>query len=426
MKLGKLLIASALALAVANPIAANADIVCTVSKELSSKSMLQVHAEVVNASNGQVLFSKEADTPIRTASVLKLLTATVAMDVLGPNHRVTTRVYQDRLDPGKIYLVGAGDVTLSRMPGNITSYYAKAPKLDTLTKQIAAYAKATGISVSSVVIDSSLFGGKNDWHSSWSKLGLSQGYMSPVSALQIDAGRLTNSKNYFIAKRTKNPITQAGSLFIASLNKSNLAKGLKASIGELPNDAIEIASVQSRPMSEWVENMLRVSDNSLAEALGRLSSLALGFDGSMESLTPLYRKVLAERGMDVAGIKIIDGSGLSDKNQVPAGLFTDLLAQIYQNPQAVNIVTGMPVSGSRGSLNYRFTSGYKKAAIGKVIAKTGYIHTGYSMAGFVKAKDGTDLIFSVFNLGKKVSATHRVAMDNLVFGFYKCGANLTQ
>lgn len=426
MKLGKLLIAGALALAIANPIAAQADVACTVSKELSSKSLLELHAEVVNASTGKVLFSKEAETPIRTASVLKLLTATVALDVLGPDYKVTTRVYRDIADPGKIYLVGAGDITLSRMPSNITSYYAKAPKLDSLSKQIATYAKATGMTISSVVIDSSLYGSKNDWHASWSKLGLSQGYMSPVSALQIDAGRLTNSKKNFIAKRTSNPITQAGSLFIASLNKSKLAKGLKASIGELPKDAIEIASVQSRPMSEWVENMLRVSDNSLAEALARLSSLALGFDGSMESLTPLYKKVLAERGLDVDGIEIIDGSGLSSMNLVPAAIFTDLLAQIYQNPEAVNIVTGLPVSGSRGSLNHRFTTGYKKAAIGKVIAKTGYIHTGYSMAGFVKAKDGTDLIFSVFNLGKKVTSTNRVAMDNLVFGFYKCGANLTQ
>ena len=410
----------------ANPIAANADIACTVSKELSSKSLLEVHAQVVNASTGAVLFSKAADTPIRTASVLKLLTATVALDVLGPDYKVTTRVYQDDLDPGKIYLVGAGDVTLSRMPGNITSYYAKAPKLDTLSKQIAAWAKTNGITVSSVVIDSSLYGEKNDWHPSWSKLGLSQGYMAAVSALQIDAGRLTNSRNRFIAKRTVNPISQAGNLFVTSLNKFKVAKGVKAVTGKLPDTATQIAFVQSRPMSEWVENMLKVSDNSLAEALGRLTSLALGFDGSMESLTPAYKKVLEERGLDVAAINIVDGSGLSANNEVPAGLFTDLLTQIYQNPEAANIVSGMPVSGSKGSLHYRFTSGYRKAAIGKVIAKTGYIHTGYSMAGFVKAKDGTDLIFSVFNLGKKVTATNRVALDNLVFGFYKCGANLKQ
>jgi serine-type D-Ala-D-Ala carboxypeptidase/endopeptidase (penicillin-binding protein 4) len=426
MRIGKLLIASALVLAMANPLAANAASTCRVTKELSSKSLLELHAEVVNATTGQVLFSKAADTPIRTASVLKLLTATVALDVLGPDYRVTTRVYQDPEDQGKIYLVGAGDVTLSRMPSEVTSYYANGPKLDDLSQQIAAYASERGFAVTSVVVDSTLYGSHNDWHSSWSKLGLSQGYMAPVSALQIDAGRLTNSKNIFIAKRTKNPITQAGSLFVYSLKKSGLAQGVKAVVGKMPAGSVQIASVQSRPISEWVENMLRVSDNSLAEALGRLSSLALGFDGSMESLTSVYQKVLAERGLDVSTIKIVDGSGLSALNQVPAGIFTELLSQIYQNPEAANIVTGMPVAGARGSLHYRFTSGYKKAAIGKVIAKTGYIHTGYSMAGFVKAKDGTDLIFSVFNLGKKVRSSNRVAMDNLVFGFYRCGARLTQ
>ncbi|MFM1779116.1 MAG: D-alanyl-D-alanine carboxypeptidase/D-alanyl-D-alanine-endopeptidase, partial [Actinomycetota bacterium] len=177
---------------------------CSVSNVLKSQHIKTLHAEVARADNGQVLFTRAAETPARTASVLKLLTAAVALDVLGPDYKVTTRVVQDPANPGKIYLVGAGDVTLSRMPGNITSYYSKGPKLDTLTKAVSTWAKTNGISISEVVADSSLYGEKGDWHPTWDKRGLSEGYQAPVSALQIDAGRLTSSRNpnVWLAKRT--------------------------------------------------------------------------------------------------------------------------------------------------------------------------------------------------------------------------------
>jgi D-alanyl-D-alanine carboxypeptidase/D-alanyl-D-alanine-endopeptidase (penicillin-binding protein 4) len=314
------------------------------------------------------------------------------------------------------------------MPGNITSYYAKAPKLDTLTRQIAEWSQRTGITVTEVFVDSSLYGGDNEWHSTWSKRGLTDGYMAPVSALQIDAARLTSSSNnlVWLARRTNSPVVQAAELFVASLNKAGIAVDLVASEGKAPAGATVIASVQSRPMSEWVTNMLRVSDNSLAEALGRLSSLKEGFDGSMQSLTPLYKRVLGKRGLAVSQIKIVDASGLSKDNAVPVALVNDVLTLVNQGVGDYEVIeAGMPVSGQKGSLRTRFATGNLKAAKGLVAAKTGYISTGYSLAGFLTARDGTELIFSIYNLSPRASLKQRNAMDNLVYRFYQCGANLS-
>ena len=401
---------------------------CTPAKQLASKNIKQLHAEVVNAATGETLFAVNEDQAERSASVMKVLTAAVALDVLGPDYRVTTSVYSDPANPGQIYLVGAGDVTLSRMPGNITSYYAKAPKLDTLTRQISGWAKLRGITITDVFIDNSLYGGDDEWHDTWSKRGLSDGYMAPVSALQIDAGRLmsTKFKNRWLAKRTSSPVVQAGELFITSLNKRNLAPGLTASERALPEGAEFIASVQSRPMSEWIINMLKVSDNSLAEALGRLSSLKAGLDGSMESLTPLYVQTLVARGIDTTGLEIVDASGLSRENKVPVRLVNEVLALVNQQVGDYEIIEqGMPVSGQPGSLRSRFANGNLKAARGLVVAKTGYITTGYSLAGFLTARDGTELIFSVYNLTDRATFNQRQAMDNLVYRFYQCGARLS-
>ena len=402
---------------------------CTPAKQLASKNIGQLHAEVVNPATGQTLFSHAENEAQRAASVMKLLTAAVALDVLGPDHRIQTNVYSDPLNPGSIYLVGSGDITLSRTPGNITSYYAKAPKLDTLSRLVSSWAKSTGTEITSVHIDSSLFGSDQEWHPTWNRRGLSQGYMAPVSALQIDAGRLTSSKNknIWLAKRTSSPVRQAGALFIESLNKRNIAVGLTASEQELPESAVVIASVQSRPVSELVQNMLRVSDNSLAETLGRLSALKLGLDGSMESLTPLFKEVLGARGLDVSNIKIVDASGLSMDNAIAAKLVNDLLELVHVGAGDFEVIeAGMPVSGKFGSLRTRFATGTKKETTGKVVAKTGYITSGYSLAGFMTARDGTELIFTVYNLAERVSSNQRLAMDNLIYRFYQCGAKLSQ
>lgn len=401
---------------------------CTPSRQISSSNIGQLHAEVVNASNGQELFSFGAQDPQRTASVLKLLTAAVALDVLGPDYRITTGVWADPNDLGKIYLVGAGDVTLSRMPAKITSYYAKAPKLDTLTRQVRNWAKQNNVTASEVFVDSSLYGSDSEWHPTWSRQGLSRGYMAPVSALQVDAGRLTHAKKKrtWIAKRTDKPVVQAGQLFMESLNKRGVAKGLTATEAKVPAGAVMIASVQSRPMSEWISNMLRVSDNSLAEAMARLASLKLGLDGSMQSLTPLFSQVLAARGLDTTGMIIVDASGLSRENAVPAALVNDLLQLVHAGVGDYELIeAGMPVAGERGSLRNRFTTGTKGNARGAVAAKTGYITTGYSLAGFITAQDGTELIFTVYNLADRVNIRNRYALDDLVYRFYQCGANLS-
>jgi D-alanyl-D-alanine carboxypeptidase/D-alanyl-D-alanine-endopeptidase (penicillin-binding protein 4) len=170
---------------------------------------------------------------------------------------------------------------------------------------------------------------------------------------------------------------------------------------------------------------MNVSDNALSEALARLSSLALGFDGSMESLTPAYAKVLNARGISTRGMKIIDGSGLSRLNLVSPATVNQVLVQAYAEPvKNASLLSGMPVSGKPGSLRWRFISGEQRPALFNIEAKTGWIRTGYSLAGKIRAQDGTELIFTSYNLWTSVSSENRAALDRLVFGFYRCGARL--
>lgn len=388
---------------------------CSVKELEEDAAILQLQAEVRDAATGTVLFDRSANVAARAASVQKLLTAAAALQVLGPNYTAITRVYQDQLDPGVLYFVGGGDVTLSRLTGSKQSVYKNAPKLEVLAA--SALRKLSGQPITRIVTDSTLYGGASgEYLGVWDKRGLTEGYMSYVSALQVDGDR--DNPIALASKRSTDPVKRAGDWFKRALGPT--AAGAKVEKGEAPANAVEIAQISSRPISEWISYMLQVSDNTLAEALGRLISLNQRFDGSSATLTNAFRSALATTGLDFTGVKIEDGSGLSRYNQVSPKLVNDLLTLVAKNEANLGqIRAGLPVAGSPGSLSDRFAE-----LTGKVTAKTGWIRSGYTMAGFLKAADESELIFTAYNLSESVNASNRDALDALVAGFQACGLAL--
>jgi D-alanyl-D-alanine carboxypeptidase/D-alanyl-D-alanine-endopeptidase (penicillin-binding protein 4) len=387
---------------------------CSVSELEDADDILSLQAQVMNSETGDVLFDRASGSAARPASVMKLFTAAAALETLGPRYQVTTRVYRDSVEPGKIYLVGAGDPTLSRTGVNQNSIYQKAPKLSDLATQVINALDQEPIT--QIVLDSSLYGGASgDYQDVWDSRGITNGYMSPVSALQVDGDRsIATAKE---SERSMDPVSRAGTWFQEALglaaDEAVITKGLA------PADAVQIATVESRSISEWIGYMLIVSDNTLAEALARLISLDVGLDGTFDSLTEGYKRALRNTGLDLSGITIEDGSGLSKYNQVSPELVNGLLAIIDAGYGDFELILGgMPVSGTPGSLSYRFED-----AVGSITAKTGWIRTGYSLAGFLDTPDQSRLIFTVYNLGD-VTASNREAMDDLVMGFYDCGSTL--
>lgn len=394
--------------------AAEEGVRCTVTELEQAPGILELQAQVLRADTGGVLFDRGASTPARAASVMKLFTAAAALETLGPDYRVTTRVYVDALDPSILYLVGAGDVTLSRAGVNEGSVYRDAPKLSQLANQISRQLGAQ--TFSQIILDSSAYGSASgEYQSAWDQRGLTDGYMSYVSALQVDGDR--NNPRAKDSPRSRDPVQRAGTWFKAALGRS--AEQATVATGIAPATAIEVASVQSAPLSTWIDYMLVVSDNTLAEAMARLVSLDVGLDGSFASLTEAYKRALRGTSLDLSGIKVEDGSGLSRDNLLAPSQVNELLKLVAQPYGDFELVEqGIPVSGTPGSLSARFVS-----ATGNVIAKTGWIRSGYTLAGFLEAPGEVGLIFTVYNLGE-VSLESRQAMDDLVLGFYECGKDL--
>jgi serine-type D-Ala-D-Ala carboxypeptidase/endopeptidase (penicillin-binding protein 4) len=390
---------------------------CSVSTDAIDPRLGSFQAVVIDAATDTVLFDRGANTPAATASTMKLLTAGAALNILGPNYRVDTRVYQDPAQPGTIILVGGGDPTLSRTAPGQQSVYRDAPKLSTLA--VGVNAKMAGVPITKIIVDGSLFSGST-WESSWERSEQTTGYMSEVTGLQVDGDRQNPAAE--TSPRTTTPVLNAGKYFKKALGAA--AAGATVVEGKAPSAAVEIAKVSSQPISTWIKHMLQVSDNTQAEALARLVSLDLGYDGSFSSLNIAIKKGLANTQIDSTGLVIKDGSGLSAFNAVPPTYLAKLSKLVMNGFADFGVIRdGLPVSGESGSLAARF-KGDLKDAVGQVHAKTGWIKNGYTLAGYITARDKSNLLFAIYALGN-VKADAKDAIDKLATDFFRCGAQLS-
>jgi serine-type D-Ala-D-Ala carboxypeptidase/endopeptidase (penicillin-binding protein 4) len=390
---------------------------CSVSTDAADTRLGSFQAVVIDAATDTVLFDRGADKPAATASTMKLLTAGAALNILGPNYRVDTRVYQDPAQPGTIILVGGGDPTLSRTAPGQQSVYRDAPKLSTLA--VGVNAKMAGTPITKIVVDGSLFTGPT-WDASWERSEQATGYMSEVTGLQVDGDRQNPAAE--TSPRSTTPVLNAGKYFKKALG----AAAANATIveGKAPGTAVEIAKVSSQPISVWIKHMLQVSDNTEAEALARLVSLDLGYDGSFSSLNIAIKKGLANTQLDSTGLVIKDGSGLSALNAVPPTFLAKFSKLVMTGFADFSVIRdGLPVSGESGSLSARF-KGDLKDAVGQVHAKTGWIKNGYTLAGYITARDKSNLLFAIYALGA-VKDDAKDAIDKLATDFFRCGVQLS-
>ena len=390
---------------------------CLVTPQLSDSRLGNLQALVVNAANDQVLLDVNGETPSATASTMKLLTAAAAMQILGPNYRIATHIYRDPTDPSVIYFVGSGDPTLTRVAPGKQSVYQNAPRLSDLAVQVN---KAVGTTpITKIVTDSTMFNGPQ-WLPSVDPAERTNGYLGLVSALEVDGDRNDPTKE--TSPRSATPELRAGTWLKQALGAN--AAGATVVAGKLPTNATAIATVSSQPISNWINHMLAVSDNTQAEYLARLVSLAQNMDGSFASLDASSKQALSSLGLDAGGSVILDGSGESPENAVSPAFMVKLVKQIFQGSGNLAIVKqSLPVSGESGSLKNRF-KGDNIDAAGKVFAKTGWIQHGYTLAGYITAKDGSNLLFAVYALGPTVVDNAKDAIDALVTGIYRCGAGL--
>ena len=378
--------------------------------------------EVVDPASGAVLLDRMSTSALAPASTAKLLTATAALSALGPDATLSTDVLRDGQT---LYLVGGGDVTLQAVRGATTAGYPQAATLADLAARTAAALGPSRTSAQRLCLDTSA------WAEPPTAPGWSQGYftggdIAALSPLEVDEGAATaHHRARAPIPRVADPAAQAGADFVAALKDAGVAVTAAGSTcrSTAPASATHLASVQSPPLAALVQRMLTLSDNDLAEALGRAVARQAGTQANFAGEAGAVTAQLQRLGIDVSGLVLHDASGLSRLDRITARTLVAVVrfAVAPDHPQLRAVAEGMPVAALTGTLADRFRRGPAATAAGLARAKTGTLAGVNTISGYVVDTDGRLLVFAFLTDRAVGPDATEAALDRLVGRLATCG-----
>lgn len=406
--------------------------------ELIAKARLGANAEVSYAvadmRTGLLLEEHAPATGLPPASVAKALTASYALDLLGPDHRFETRLLatggiKDGIVQGDLILAGGGDPTLDT---------------DALAT-LAASMKAAG--VKSVLGEFQVWGGALAFAP---EIDVEQpahvGYSPAVSGLNLNYNRVhfewrRNGSNYIVnmdarsaAHRpavqfarmdvvarslpvytyddrsgrddwtvargalgdggsrwlpVRKPELYAGEVFQTFARTQGVSLNAPVPLSALPEGAEVVAVQESAPLEVILYDMLKWSTNLTAEAVGMAASKArTGAVPASLKASAAEMNAWAKEKIGAVDMALVDHSGLGGDSRV-SGM--DMMLALK---------TVRPLLGLKPLLKPFAMRDSQRRIVDdhplKVNAKTGTLNFVSGLAGFVDLPDGTELVFAIF------------------------------
>jgi D-alanyl-D-alanine carboxypeptidase/D-alanyl-D-alanine-endopeptidase (penicillin-binding protein 4) len=336
-------------------------------------------AVAINLTTGKAVYAHNLGLPLIPASNEKLAVTYACLLALGPSFRFSTDALGEgelvgSVWRGDIFLKGFGDPMLST--------------LDLL--KLASQLHAQGIRRVSgqIVGDESFFDAKRmapGWKP-WYFLNES----APLSALTVDRAR-------YQGRITREPALAAALSFRAALVRAGISVAGRAMTGTAHETAVPLASTESVPLEQVLRFTNHESDNFTAEIL--LKQLGAGFalQGTTAAGAGVVHRLLAEQQIPLAGVRFVDGSGISRLDRLTAASLVGMLQSSWLDQDLREILIGsLPVAGRSGTLGRRMRG---TAAAGRVRAKTGTLSVASALSGYVKRK----YAFSIIQNGSPVS-----------------------
>jgi D-alanyl-D-alanine carboxypeptidase/D-alanyl-D-alanine-endopeptidase (penicillin-binding protein 4) len=369
-----------LALALAFPLAATAaapPLSQRLARALAVRnvSAARTGAVAFDLSTGTNVFARNASRPLAPASNEKLPVTFAALEELGPTYTIETDVLgTGALDGsvwrGNVFLQGHGDPTLSTAG----------------LRALALQVRATGIRrvTGSIVGDESYFDSRRTapgWKPSF--------YIDespPLSALSVDRGR-------FHGGVSRVPALGAAMAFAEALRRAGVGVAGRVRVGVAPAETSDLATIESPPLSAILRYMDHESDNFTAELLLKQLGAVDKNAGTTWAGASAVRDALAQNGVPLQGLRIVDGSGLSVLDRLTAQAVVAILRAAWADPAIRStFVAALPVAGVNGTLDDRLRSA---PARGNVFAKTGTTADASALSGYA----GRRYVFSVLNNG---------------------------
>ena len=414
------------------------------------KNTADIAVYVKSMRSGNVLYAHDVGQPMTPASTLKILTAESALLYLGPQYRFSTQLLTDAKSisngvlKGNLYIVLSGDPTLT---------YNDLIELMLTLRSRQVHTIEGNVYIDNTAYDQHFYG------PGWVTKDKDYCYAAPISASIINhncipiavapskmsgqTARVVTSPKYFYPSIRNSVMTKASGTRSCSVRLSKesgsriaidgcMSKGRypwgisyvvtdvpeynralfkdlitrlpvtvygKVTFGTAPPNITAIGTHSSKPLPDLVKEMLKKSDNIIAGALfKKLGQLYTHQPGSWENGSVAVSQILSKRaGVDINGMRILDGSGLSPYNLTTSAQMMQVLNFAYHHEGTRDdFITALPISGVDGTLKHRMWNIARK-----VHAKTGTISGVVSLAGYTITGDDEPVAFVIMVNGSR-------------------------
>lgn len=354
--------------------------------------------------DGVPVASRNADLPLRPASNVKLLTAAVALEVLGPDFTYVTEVRGSLVDgrvTGDLYFVGGGDPVLNNVWWKGPN--AKFPPFNnTSVEQFADSIVNAGVTVieGSIIGDASRY--DDEWYApTWfDDVRFIEG--GPVSGLLVDDSRESPDRS------SDDPAVGAATVLTDELRNRGVIVNGEPGRGVTPPDLPVVASISSLPLPAVLAEMLTTSDNTSAEMVLKEIGLQRAGAGTREAGLGVVMSMLQSWGVPTEGTLLVDGSGLSDENRFTCNAFLAVLQHLAVDDP---VGSGLPVAAKEGGTLADAFDGTPMEGV--LRAKTGTLYNYddgiggrpavKALSGFVPLEGGGAIEFSMLLTGPQIA-----------------------
>jgi serine-type D-Ala-D-Ala carboxypeptidase/endopeptidase (penicillin-binding protein 4) len=320
-------------------------------------------AVAVDLASGQLLFARHPDLPLAPASNEKLTVSFAALRELGTAYRFRTEVFgrgalEDGVWHGDVFLKGFGDPTLTSLQ----------------VERLAAQLAEQGI----VRIDGRVLGDETWFDGQRTAAGWKSSFYinecPPLSALVVD-------RAWYDHHTARQPALAAAGRLKALLQAHGIASGA-AGLGRTPEGAYPLAQVESDPLPDVLAEMDRDSDNFPAEMLLKTLGAEVGDGGTTAAGAAVVVRELADAGVPLLGVRVVDGSGLSLDDRLTGRALAALLVAAWDDVDLQQpFWASLPIAGVNGTLDDRLRT---PPARGAVRAKTGTTDRASALSGYVR------------------------------------------
>lgn len=183
--------------------------------------------------------------------------------------------------------------------------------------------------------------------------------------------------------------------------------------GPAPAGSVVLATHRGRPLAELLRGVLKSSDN----AQTRLIFLQLGAqaarpgEATLAAADRVVRQWLAAHQLDSHSLVLDNGSGLSRSERISPALMAGLLRVAQGGRQAAELQQALPIAGVDGTMTRRLKD---SPAAGIARLKTGTLRDAVGLAGYVPDAAGRLWVFTAFVNHPQAAAKARPVLDSLV------------